>query len=97
MGSIHNDLVTWAGRARRNGRDAISITIDTAEKAAELIVQQATEIEALVFALQGIRDAHPTGSSWTHMTDGTWREACRDFQRIARHALLGHGKEPASG
>lgn len=46
--SIHNDLHTWAGRARRNGHDTIYITPEIAEKAADLIVNQATQIENML-------------------------------------------------
>jgi hypothetical protein len=45
------------------------------------------EVARLQEALAAIRDAHPTGLSWSLMNDGTWRDACRDFQRIARAAL----------
>lgn len=37
--------------------------------------------------LTEIRDAHPTVV--TVMDDGTWRDACREFQRWARLALIG--------
>jgi len=50
--------------------------------------------EKLAAALEEIRDAHPTGSSWSLMNDGTWREAARDFQRIARVTLSADGAEP---
>ncbi|CDM57635.1 hypothetical protein LPB79_12985 [Rhizobium sp. T136] len=47
MGSVHNDLATWAGRARVRGETFIEVDIETAEKAAATIVFQANEIEAL--------------------------------------------------
>lgn len=50
--------------------------------------QIATENDRLRAALTEIRDAHPTVVSWSQMNDGTWREACRDLQRIARTALV---------
>jgi hypothetical protein len=43
-------------------------------------------------ALEEIRDACPTGSRWTTMSDGTWREACRDLQRIARLSIDAYRK-----
>ncbi|NTG94212.1 hypothetical protein [Rhizobium rhizogenes] len=43
-------------------------------------------------ALEEIRDASPTGSRWTTMSDGTWREACRDLQRIARLSVDAYRK-----
>lgn len=49
--------------------------------------------ERLRDALVEIRDAYPTGVSYGSMNDGTWREACRDFQRIARLALKSAGEE----
>ncbi len=42
-------------------------------------------------ALEKIRDAHP--SIVTTMADGCWRDACRDFQTIARTALAAQHKE----
>ncbi|KEA07170.1 hypothetical protein [Rhizobium rhizogenes] len=54
------------------------------------------ENERLLKALEEIRDAHPAGTSWSTMTDGTWREALRDLQRIARLALASHSGGPSA-
>lgn len=32
MGSLHNDLMTWAARARAKGLDRIEIGLETAER-----------------------------------------------------------------
>lgn len=42
--SLHNDLATWAGRARRAGRDTITLDIKTAEAVAARIVEMGNEI-----------------------------------------------------
>jgi hypothetical protein len=72
---------------RDNGTPRFNAVCGRAEKA------EAT-CEKLAAALEEIRDAHPTGSSWSLMNDGTWREAARDFQRIARVTLSADGAEP---
>ncbi len=53
----------------------------------KLLAAANAEVERLRGALREIEGAHPAGSSWSLMNDGTWREACRDLQRIARVAL----------
>ncbi|NTG07102.1 hypothetical protein [Rhizobium rhizogenes] len=63
---------------------------------AEFIAKASNSYYGLVKALEDIRDAHPTGTSWSTMTDGTWREALRDLQRIARLALASHSGGPAA-
>ncbi len=52
----------------------------------------ALEIDRYRAALEKIRDAHP--SVVTTMSDGCWRDACRDFQSIARTALAAQQREP---
>ncbi len=47
MGSIHNDLHSWAASARVRGHKTIEISIEVAEKASEIIVSQANEIADL--------------------------------------------------
>lgn len=37
MSSLHNDLSTWAAKARAQGRRVIVIDIDTADKIAEAL------------------------------------------------------------
>ncbi|MBN9314208.1 MAG: hypothetical protein J0I99_00560 [Devosia sp.] len=37
MSSLHNDLSTWAGKARASGRDRIEITTDLADALAEVV------------------------------------------------------------
>lgn len=37
MSSLHNDLDTWAAKARRAGNDTIYITLDTAHEIARLL------------------------------------------------------------
>lgn len=54
---------------------------------ADELARLRAELARVRGALVTIRDAHPTGLSWSLMNDGTWRDACRDFQRIARAAL----------
>ncbi len=54
------------------------------------------ENERLAKALEEIRDAHPSGSKWSLMSDGTWREALRDLQRVARLALANQSGGPAA-
>ena len=51
MSSVHNDLHSWAGKARSNGLDTIYISVDVADAAANTIVSQANEIAALRQAL----------------------------------------------
>lgn len=53
----------------------------------KLLANAHAQLERFQAALKEIEAAKPTGSSWSLMTDGTWREACRDLQRIARVAL----------
>lgn len=65
------------------GRALIAAAPDMVARIKALEAESARLREALVT----IRDAHPTGLSWSQMRDGTWREVCRDFQRIARAAL----------
>jgi hypothetical protein len=52
MSSVHNDLHTWAARARKAGNETIYITIDIADKAADLIVEQANRIADLEHELR---------------------------------------------
>ncbi|MEH2695615.1 hypothetical protein GFL93_12665 [Rhizobium leguminosarum bv. viciae] len=47
MGSIHNDLHTWAANARIRGQKTIYIDLTTADKIVDCIVDQATEIDHL--------------------------------------------------
>ena len=62
------------------------------EEANACHTQAIEEIKSLQAALVEIRDAHPSGTSWSLMNDGTWREACRDLQRIARNRLADIGR-----
>ena len=52
--SLHNDLATWAGRARRNGHDTITVAVETAEAIAARMVEMGTEIEDLRNRLRAI-------------------------------------------
>lgn len=47
MSSIHNDLHSWAGKARSRGLPTIEITTEFADSASDIIVSQANEIAAL--------------------------------------------------
>lgn len=60
---------------------------DRLEEANACHRQAIEESKALQATLAEIRDAHPSVASWSQMNDGTWREACRDLQRIARVRL----------
>lgn len=51
MGSIHNDLHSWAASARVRGHKTIEISTEVAEKASEIIVSQANEIDDLRAAI----------------------------------------------
>lgn len=53
--SLHNDLATWAGRARRNGQDRIYLDLETAEAIVEQITRMATTIEDLKTQDRGLR------------------------------------------
>ncbi len=73
--------------------------IDERDRTFALMLARAEKAEAeldalcadeLVNSLYAIRDAHPTGESYSHMTDGTWREAFRDLQRLARVTLASY-------
>lgn len=56
--SLHNDLATWAGKARQAGRDTITLDIKTAEAVAARIVEMGNEIIDLRNRLRayGIKD-----------------------------------------
>ena len=43
MGSLHNDIHTWAGRARARGQDTIEIDLQTADR---IVAALTTTIEA---------------------------------------------------
>jgi len=45
MSSVHNDLAGWAQKARLRGHKTIEIDVETADRAAEQIVQLATALE----------------------------------------------------
>jgi hypothetical protein len=46
MSSLHNDLHTWAGRARRNEQSTIYIDLSTVDKIVEELINKATLQEA---------------------------------------------------
>lgn len=37
MSSLHNDLTTWAGKARARGQDRIELTVELADALGELV------------------------------------------------------------
>ena len=47
MSSAHNDLATWAGKARARGQKTIEITVELADEVSETIVRQASRITDL--------------------------------------------------
>lgn len=47
MSSLHNDLATWAGKARMRKEENIYITIETAEKISEELMRLSNEVERL--------------------------------------------------
>ncbi len=47
MSSLHNDLATWAGKARARGQDRIDITVDTADELSDALMQRAALLDAL--------------------------------------------------
>lgn len=40
MGSLHNDLHSWAARARANGQKTIEIDLETADKIVEILLDK---------------------------------------------------------
>lgn len=56
--SLHNDLHTWAGRARATGHDTIFITVETADQIVEALTRGAADeaISALRMADETFRD-----------------------------------------
>ena len=45
MGEIHNDLATWAGKARARGQDTISLDIETADMISDLILEYQEKLD----------------------------------------------------
>lgn len=45
MSSLHNDLATWAGKARSRHEDTIELDVDTADKIAVLIAAAAQLVD----------------------------------------------------
>ena len=45
--SLHNDLATWAGQARLNGHNKITLEVKTAEAIAARMVEMGNEIQDL--------------------------------------------------
>ena len=62
MGSVHNDLHTWAGKARRRGLDTIEIDLDTADRAAQQIVDLSNRVMDLEH--QARRDEARPPKAW---------------------------------
>lgn len=57
MGSLHNDLATWAGKARARGQEIIWLDLETAERIAARIVELATARDAAVAEAKALREA----------------------------------------
>lgn len=67
MGSLHNDLHSWAGKARRDGNETIVLDVGTVDKIVEALApspadlsrgdddDRMTPIDDLISELQGIR------------------------------------------
>lgn len=56
MSSLHNDLATWAGKARARGQDRIEITTETADEVSEVLMQRAELFSALKELLAEYRE-----------------------------------------
>lgn len=86
MSSLHNDLATWAGKARASGLDRIEITTETADELSDALMQRA----ALAEALREVVKVRVYGH------DNIWagRDRC---VKIAKEALaaLANDSEPA--
>jgi hypothetical protein len=54
MSSHHNDLATWAGKARLAGVSTIELDVDTAIAISDQIVEQAERIGELEHELRGL-------------------------------------------
>ncbi|MFP5078251.1 hypothetical protein ACLE20_13165 [Rhizobium sp. YIM 134829] len=68
MSSAHNDLHSWASKARAKGFDTIEISVETAFEVVDDIVQLATqlaEIEQDVRKLQEAVEYNPTAHTVT--------------------------------
>lgn len=46
MSSLHNDIATWAGKARARGQDRIEILVETADELSEALMQRAVLLAA---------------------------------------------------
>ncbi|QIG77419.1 hypothetical protein EVB64_093 [Rhizobium phage RHph_TM61] len=73
MGSLHNDLASWASKSNAQGQDRIEITNETALKIADQIVEMATRIEELEYHVRNPR--HPAYKDLTDYQYGLnpWR------------------------
>lgn len=76
MGSIHNDLHTWAYKARRRGLATIEISVETADRACEKIVELSNRVMDLEHALraqpQAREDVQPVAWRWRVGDDTPW-------------------------
>lgn len=59
MGSLHNDIHTWAGRARARGQDTIEIDLQTADRIVAALARPAapTQSAAQTGEVERLRDA----------------------------------------
>lgn len=80
MSSVHNDLHSWAAKARKNGNTTIEIDLATADAAADLIVELSTKIGEMEHAAQ-IAKAVPDG--WQLVPTKLSPEMRRGFREIA--------------
>lgn len=75
MGSIHNDLATWAARTRAMGWNTMSISVDIAEKVSETIVEQANRIADLENELRELKNKKRAVYGINCRTSYGWAEA----------------------
>jgi hypothetical protein len=83
VGSVHNDLFSWASKAASRGHSTIEVNVDTAIAAADEITSLSQEVAELRAKLMGLADSHEVcGMSWNGFNVVGDKESIDEVKRL---------------